>query len=54
MELAKLFNRPVHLYDQDRGGWFDWEGSKWTSGVPQIEKNPFAGSGTRYLTDDGK
>jgi hypothetical protein len=54
VELAKLFNRPVHVYDQDRGGWFVWEGSKWTAGVPQIEKNTFAGTGTRNLTDDGK
>ncbi len=54
VELAKLFNRPVHVYDQDRGGWFVWEGSKWTADVPKIEKNTFAGTGTRNLTDDGK
>jgi len=54
VELAKLFNRPVNVYDQDRGGWFVWEDSKWTAGVPKIEKNTFAGTGTRNLTDDGK
>ncbi|MEE4112158.1 MAG: hypothetical protein V2I40_05040 [Desulfobacteraceae bacterium] len=54
VELAKLFNRPVHVYDQDRRGWFAWEGSKWTAELPHIEKNTFAGTGTRNLTDDGR
>ena len=53
VELAKLFNRPVHVYDQDRKGWFAWEGNTWTAGMPKIEKDTFAGTGTRHLTDDG-
>ena len=24
VELAKLFNRPVHVYDQDKKQWFAW------------------------------
>ena len=54
VELAKLFNRPVHVYDQDRKGWFVWEGNAWAAGTPVIEKNTFVGTGTRNLTDDGK
>jgi hypothetical protein len=54
VELAKLFNRPVHVYDQDRKGWFVWQGNMWAAEAPTIEKNTFVGTGTRNLTDDGK
>lgn len=54
VELAKLFNRPVHVYDQDRKGWFAWEGTAWVEQAPVIEQNTFMGTGTRNLTDDGK
>jgi hypothetical protein len=54
VELAKLFNRPAHVYDQDLKGWFTWEGSTWVAQVPEIEKHTFAGTGTRNLTEDGK
>lgn len=54
VELAKLFNRPVHVYDQDRKSWFEWKDSAWIPGTPAIEKNTFAGTGTRNLTEDGK
>jgi hypothetical protein len=36
VELAKLFNRPVHVYDQERKGWFSWEGNTW---VPQARRS---------------
>ena len=55
VELAKLFNRPLHVYDQNRKGWFSWKDGSW-----QAEENPkiifdtFVGSGTRYLSDEGK
>ncbi len=54
VELAKLFNRPVHVYDQDRKGWFAWEGTAWVAKAPEIEKNTFVGTGTRNLTEEGK
>jgi hypothetical protein len=54
VELARLFNRPVHVYDQDRKGWFSWEDNTWVPQLPEIEKHTFAGTGTRNLTDDGK
>jgi hypothetical protein len=25
VELAKLFNRPVHVFDQEHQGWFAWK-----------------------------
>lgn len=54
VELAKLFNRPVHVFDQDRNGWFAWKNNAWAAEKPSIEKNTFVGTGTRNLSEDGK
>ena len=32
VELGKLFNRPVSVYDQDRKGWFAWKENSWVAG----------------------
>jgi hypothetical protein len=54
VELAKLFNRPVHVYDQQRGGWYAWTDNKWVEQTPCISDKTFVGTGTRNLTDDGR
>jgi hypothetical protein len=54
VELARLFNRPVHVYDQDRKGWFAWQDNAWVAENPVIEKDSFVGTGTRHLTDEGR
>jgi hypothetical protein len=54
VELAKLFNRPLSVYDQERKGWFSWEDSQWVENTPVITSDTFAGTGTRYLSDDGR
>jgi len=54
VELAKLFNRPLHVYDQERKAWFAWENSQWVESTPVISSDTFAGTGTRYLSDDGR
>jgi len=54
VELARLFNRPVHVYDQERKGWFTWRDNAWTSEAPSLEKETFVGTGTRNLTEDGR
>ena len=54
VELAKLFNRPVHVYDQDRKGWFAWKENNWVAETPAITDNTFVGTGTVNLTDDGR
>lgn len=53
VELAKLFNRPLHVYDQNRKGWFTWKEGQWQEDAPTIRYSTFVGSGTRYLSDDG-
>jgi len=54
VELAKLFNRPLCVYDQDRRGWYSWKDNQWGVDVPVISHSTFVGTGTRNLTDDGR
>jgi hypothetical protein len=55
VELAKLFNRPLHVYDQSRTGWFTWKNGEWQpEEKPRISYDTYVGSGTRYLSDEGK
>ncbi len=53
VELAKMFNRPLHVFDQPQKKWFAWENG-WQEGSPKIEYDTFVGSGTRYLSDAGR
>ena len=54
VELAKLFNRPIGVYDQERKGWFSWKDSQWVADQPVIKDKTFVGTGTRNLTEDGR
>lgn len=53
VELAKMFNRPLHVFDQPQKKWFTWK-SGWQEDSPRIEYDTFVGSGTRYLNDAGR
>jgi hypothetical protein len=53
VELAKMFNRPLHVFDQPSKKWFTWK-SEWQESSPKIEYNTFVGSGTRYLSEAGR
>lgn len=54
VELAKLFNRPVSVYDQQKDAWFTWGHGEWQQDSPKIEHATIVGSGTRELTDNGR
>lgn len=54
VELAKLFNRPLFVYDQPSKSWYAWKSNSWQKATPQITAETFVGSGTRYLTEDGR
>ena len=54
VELAKLFNRPLSVYDQERKAWFSWEDNRWIESTPVIASDTFVGTGTRNLSDDGR
>ncbi len=54
VELAKLFNRPVWVFDQARNDWFHWQGGHWVPETPTLGDRSFAGTGTRNLTEEGR
>jgi hypothetical protein len=54
VELAKIFNRPISVYDQHQKQWFRWHDNNWTQEFPVIKGKTFAGTGTRNLTEDGR
>jgi hypothetical protein len=54
VELAKLFNRPVHVFDQDKNGWFTWDGMAWIPSEPRLTGRTIGATGTRNLTEHGK
>jgi hypothetical protein len=57
-EFAKLCNKPLWVFDQDRDDWFRWSGSAWTacggSAAPRVTHPHFTGTGTRTLSDKGR
>lgn len=53
-EFAKLCDKPLYVFDQQRLGWFRWEPSRWAPARnPVITKAKFTGTGTRSLTEAG-
>ncbi len=54
VELAKLFNRPLSVFDQEKAAWFTWTDKRWQKDLPVISHDTFVGTGTRNLTEDGK
>jgi hypothetical protein len=57
-EFAKLCNKPLHVFDQEKNCWERWSGSDWTvcgaNEQPVITHNHFTGTGTRLLQDNGR
>jgi hypothetical protein len=57
-EFAKLCNKPLHVFDQDRNGWFRWTGDDWKRRAdqerPVITHPHFTGTGTRNIGDNGR
>ena len=54
VELGKLFQRPLSVYDLTQSDWFTWRDQRWQKDTPHICHNTFTGTGTRQLTDDGR
>ena len=53
-EFAKLCNKPLDVFDQGRNEWLRWTGSAWELHEPTITHLHFAGTGTRFLEDNGR
>jgi len=54
VELAKLFNRPLNVFDQQRERWYVWQAGIWQEDKPKITFDTLACSGTRNLTEAGR
>lgn len=54
-ELARHWRKPVHVFDQEQKSWFSWTGDTWDKvEAPRITSRRFCGTGTRFLSDEGK
>ena len=57
-EFAKLCNKPLFVFDQEKDGWFEWTGDAWkamgAAKGPTITHPHFTGTGTRALQPNAK
>jgi hypothetical protein len=57
-EFAKLCNKPLHVFDQEKDAWFTWTAAEWkkrdASDLPRITHMHFTGTGTRTIRHNGK
>jgi archaellum biogenesis ATPase FlaH len=55
VELARLWKKPLCVFDQQRRSWFRWSGTGWEMiAPPYIQSEAFAGVGTQSLLDEGR
>ncbi|MCK5696036.1 MAG: hypothetical protein KAH62_05495 [Desulfobacula sp.] len=54
VELAKFFNRPVSIFDQDKNKWYTWKENEWKEDESVISHKTFCGTGTRNLSNEGQ
>ena len=54
-EFAKICNKPLHVFDQQKNAWFRWEQSHWTpQESPKISTSRITATGTRFLSPEGE
>jgi hypothetical protein len=57
-EFAKLCNKPLHVFDQEKDRWFTWSGTEWqprtNADSPVVTHPHFTGTGTRTIQENGK
>lgn len=54
-EFAKLCNKPLLVFDQERAEWCRWNGDAFERGPEPVITHPhFTGTGTRFLTAQGR
>jgi hypothetical protein len=55
-EFAKLCNKPLFVFDQEKNAWFEWSGHDWKNrdgDTPRITHPHFTGTGTRNIGENG-
>ena len=57
-EFAKLCNKPLHVFDQEKDRWFTWTGDEWrpraANDGPVVTHVHFTGTGTRTLQENSR
>ena len=57
-EFAKLCNKPLYVFDQDKDAWFSWCGARVAAArrpkAPVITHPHFTGTGTRTMQPNGR
>lgn len=54
-EFAKICNKTLYVFDQEKNSWFKWNKSHWIEfNEPVITNIHFSGTGTRFLKDTGR
>ena len=57
-EFAKLCNKPIFVFDQERDRWFTWKENGWAEIVDpsslRIGHPRFTGTGSRFLEENGR
>lgn len=57
-EFAKLCNKPLYVFDQQRNAWFKWDQKDWGElkgdDQPAVTHIHFTGTGTRQLEENGR
>jgi ribosomal protein L20A (L18A) len=55
-EFAKLCNKPLYVFDQEKNAWFEWRAEDWVKvgGTPTVTHPHFTGTGTRQLQPNGQ
>jgi hypothetical protein len=54
-EFAKLCNKPLFVFDQDKDSWFAWSGEGWEGSKPPVLAHAhFTGTGTRTVRENGR
>lgn len=54
VQMAINNNKPVHVFDQDKGKWFTWKDGNFVEEPSPILTEKFAGIGTRQINDSGR
>ena len=54
VQMAINNNKPVHVFDQDKGKWFTWKDGNFVEEPSPVLTERFAGIGTRQINDSGR
>jgi hypothetical protein len=55
--IAKIYNKPLYVFDQQHSFWFFWNQDTWTETEmekPLVTATRFAATGTPYLEDNNR